>query len=121
MNAGGSACRQPPWARVEAPGLAVAPHSAWTVRRSSVSVPLVIVALLLALATSQVAQWNAERSRGIFERGANAAAQALETKLLSNAVKPKVHGGSLTLSSRLRRNPRLPSPRRRRLMLSAAA
>lgn len=63
MNAGGSACRQPPWARVEAPGLAVAPHSAWTVRRSSVSVPLVIVALLLALATSQVAQWNAQRAQ----------------------------------------------------------
>ncbi len=57
------------------------PRSAWSVRRLSVGLPLCVVTLLLALATSQVAQWDEQRARSNFQRDASAASDALQTLL----------------------------------------
>ncbi len=57
------------------------PRADWAPRRATVAVPLVLVTLLLATATSQVARWDAQRSQAVTEREANNALTALNFRL----------------------------------------
>ncbi|MED5619466.1 CHASE domain-containing protein [Ideonella sp. BN130291] len=57
------------------------PRSEWAHRRNSVGLSLVLVTALLATAAMQVARWDEQRTRVIFERDAGRAADALVAQL----------------------------------------
>ena len=58
------------------------PRCDWAPRRSSVALPLLGTALLLALMTVLVSRWETQRLQTVFERDANSAAEALQDRLL---------------------------------------
>ena len=74
------------------------PSSAWTARRLTVGLPLLVVTLLMALALEQVARWDDTRSRALFEREANNASSLLtahlEQALIALQVVHAVYGAS---------------------------
>ena len=57
------------------------PRADWIERRDTVGLPLAMVTVLLALAIVQVARWDEQRTRGVFERDATSAAAALASGL----------------------------------------
>jgi PAS domain S-box-containing protein len=57
------------------------PRPEWSHRRRTVGVSLVLVTALLATATAQVARWDEQRTRVIFERDATRSADALVAQL----------------------------------------
>ena len=57
------------------------PRAAWEPRRATVAFPLVVATLLLALAISQVARWDAQRDTARFERDAISLSRTVELRL----------------------------------------
>ncbi|MEW6707276.1 MAG: PAS domain S-box protein [Pseudomonadota bacterium] len=57
------------------------PRPEWVHRRRTVGLSLVLVTALLAVATAQVARWDEQRTRVIFERDASRSADALAAQL----------------------------------------
>jgi PAS domain S-box-containing protein len=57
------------------------PRGEWAHRRRTVGLSLLVVTVLLAIATAQVARWDQQRTRVIFERDALRSAEALVAQL----------------------------------------
>jgi PAS domain S-box-containing protein len=57
------------------------PRGDWADRRVTVGLSLVLVTALLGTAIAQVARWDEQRARDLFERDAGSAADALTTQL----------------------------------------
>jgi len=57
------------------------PASLWRPRRRTVSIPLVITALLLTVAVRQLSAWHQERERAVFGQAVEATSGAVEMRL----------------------------------------
>jgi PAS domain S-box-containing protein len=57
------------------------PRADWAPRRVSLALPLLAATALLALATTLVARWDAQRTQSVFERDASAVSAALGAAL----------------------------------------
>ncbi len=57
------------------------PREAWSARRTTVALPLLVIALLLVAATVAINRWDAQRLQLAFERDAQRAADAVEAWL----------------------------------------
>jgi PAS domain S-box-containing protein len=77
------------------------PRAAWSARRTTVALPLLVIALLLMATTAAINRWDAQRLQLAFERDAQRAADAVEAWLASPLQALQAVHGTLHAAGRV--------------------